>query len=98
MITINNVLMLVELIYFYRQSHSSLYLRVDEGTDLSKIEGSQSIDISKIGNASCVTKFIKTLLSLVSLYFTRLLQGFCHRFVVDGTRCEGSFKTSHRIF
>uniref|UniRef100_A0AAR5QD97 ubiquitinyl hydrolase 1 n=1 Tax=Dendroctonus ponderosae TaxID=77166 RepID=A0AAR5QD97_DENPD len=55
----------IHVIQRLKQSHSSLYLRVDEGTDLSKIEGSHSIDISKIGNASCVTKFVKTLLSLM---------------------------------
>lgn len=51
----------------FRQSHSSLYLRIDEGVDLSKVEDTQNIDVSKIGNASCVTKFIKTLLSLVRI-------------------------------
>lgn len=30
-------------------------------------DGTVNIDPAKIGNASCVTKFVKTLLSLVSL-------------------------------
>lgn len=50
----------------FRQSHSSLYLKVDDDVELSPLDEPHNVNISKIGNASCVTKFIKTLLSLVS--------------------------------
>lgn len=40
---------------------------MDEGAKPEPGEdGSVNIDPEKIGNASCVTKFVKTLLSLVS--------------------------------
>ncbi|CAH1127870.1 unnamed protein product [Ceutorhynchus assimilis] len=55
----------IHVIQRLKQSHSSLYLRLDDEVDLSKMDYSQNIDICKIGNSSCVTKFIKTLLSLM---------------------------------
>ncbi|XP_066257421.1 ubiquitin carboxyl-terminal hydrolase puf [Euwallacea similis] len=55
----------IHVIQRLKQSHSSLYLKVDEDVGLSKLDDPYNIDISKIGNASCVTKFIKTLLSLM---------------------------------
>lgn len=36
-----------------------------EETEVNE-DGTVSVDPAKIGNASCVTKFVKTLLSLVS--------------------------------
>lgn len=52
---------------FYRTSHSNLYLVMDDDAKAETSEdGSVNIDPAKIGNASCVTKFVKTLLSLVS--------------------------------
>lgn len=56
----------------FRQSHSSLYLLPDEDADSSNSsEGSDKSETNPdvIGNASCVTKFVKTLLSLVSRLF-----------------------------
>lgn len=50
----------IHVIQRLKQSHSSLYLEIDRDIPADKVEP------SKIGNASCVTKFIKTLLSLVS--------------------------------
>ncbi|KAF7284487.1 hypothetical protein GWI33_022078 [Rhynchophorus ferrugineus] len=55
----------IHVIQRLKQSHSSLYLKVDDDVDMSEIDDLQNVDISKIGNASCVTKFIKTLLSLM---------------------------------
>lgn len=40
-------------------------------------DGSVNIDPTKIGNASCVTKFVKTLLSLVSKIFYVLYVKMC---------------------
>ncbi|XP_060516947.1 ubiquitin carboxyl-terminal hydrolase 34 isoform X2 [Cylas formicarius] len=53
----------IHVIQRLKQSHSSLYLKLDEDVDLAT--DINSVDISKIGNASCVTKFVKTLLSLM---------------------------------
>lgn len=54
-------------------------------------DGSVNIDPSKIGNASCVTKFVKTLLSLVCLQF-RLIATVKSTFL-DGTWGKSAFKT-----
>lgn len=40
----------------------------DDATSEPGEDGTVNIDPAKIGNASCVTKFVKTLLSLVSSY------------------------------
>lgn len=53
----------IHVIQRLKQSHSSLYLEVDRD-----IPEGKTIDSAKIGNASCVTKFIKTLLSLVRFH------------------------------
>ncbi|XP_050316350.1 ubiquitin carboxyl-terminal hydrolase 34 isoform X2 [Anthonomus grandis grandis] len=52
----------IHVIQRLKQSHSSLYLKIDDGYEA---EDPQNIDVTKIGNSSCVTKFIKTLLSLM---------------------------------
>lgn len=46
---------------FFRQSHVSLYLKSD-----SDDEGVEESDPEKIGTHSCVTLFVKKLLTLVS--------------------------------
>lgn len=59
-----------KVFYVCRTSHSALYLLMDNDTneeaEISE-DGSVNVDPAKIGNASCVTKFVKTLLSLVSI-------------------------------
>ncbi|XP_018562913.1 ubiquitin carboxyl-terminal hydrolase 34 [Anoplophora glabripennis] len=55
----------IHVIQRLKQSHSSLYLEVDRDGPDSGGDEKKTIDPSKIGNASCVTKFIKTLLSLM---------------------------------
>lgn len=60
-------------------------------------DGAFNVDSAKIGNASCVTKFIKTLLSLVSFVYI-----FCNfqlmYFLLDGAWGQSSFKTFDGIF
>lgn len=48
--------------FYFRQSHVSLYLKAD-----SDDESVDEVDPEKIGTHSCVTMFVKKLLSLVSL-------------------------------
>lgn len=67
----------------FRQSHSSLYLKVDDDVELSPLDEPHNVNISKIGNASCVTKFIKTLLSLVSRVVTLPLLRLKRHFFVQ---------------
>ncbi|XP_017767834.1 PREDICTED: ubiquitin carboxyl-terminal hydrolase 34 [Nicrophorus vespilloides] len=59
----------IHVIQRLKQSHSSLYLLVDEdlSADSSQATDDENVNIepSRIGNASCVTKFVKTLLSLM---------------------------------
>lgn len=46
-----------------------------EETEISE-DPSVNVDPAKIGNASCVTKFVKTLLSLVSIFLFVLYRLF----------------------
>jgi ubiquitin carboxyl-terminal hydrolase 34 len=55
----------IHVIQRLKQSHSSLYLEVDRDIPSSLNDNKKAVEPSKIGNASCVTKFIKTLLSLM---------------------------------
>ncbi|CAH0550563.1 unnamed protein product [Brassicogethes aeneus] len=57
----------IHVIQRLKQSHSSLYLTIDNETAESSKEKKEgdAVDPAKIGNSSCVTKFIKTLLSLM---------------------------------
>lgn len=62
----------IHVIQRLRQNHSRLYLLNDEGEECS-IDGIEGVEINpeKIGNQSCVTKFVKTLLSLVRFYIEK---------------------------
>lgn len=60
--------------YCYRPTHSSLYLLIDQeqnggGSGERIEEDRQNMDPARLGNSSCVTKFVKTLLCLVSFLF-----------------------------
>lgn len=55
----------IHVIQRLKQSHSSLYLDLDEEVSSVGENDRKMIDPSKIGNTSCVTKFVKTLLSLM---------------------------------
>ncbi|KAJ8971929.1 hypothetical protein NQ314_000472, partial [Rhamnusium bicolor] len=55
----------IHVIQRLKQSHSSLYLEIDGDNSVATTDDKKLIDPSKIGNASCVTKFIKTLISLM---------------------------------
>lgn len=54
----------IHVIQRLKQSHSKLYLQMEDGKEWTKEENG-NVDLAKIGNASCVTRFIKTLLSLM---------------------------------
>ncbi|CAG9834377.1 unnamed protein product [Diabrotica balteata] len=54
----------IHVIQRLKQSHSKLYLQMEDGKEW-KNEENGNVDPCKIGNASCVTRFIKTLLSLM---------------------------------
>jgi hypothetical protein len=54
-----------------RQNHAPLYLKTD-----SDDEGSEELDPRKVGTHSCVTMFVKMLLSLVrKMLFENMFQG-----------------------
>lgn len=53
----------IHVIQRLKQSQSSLYLELDEEIDTT--QDNKSAESAKIGNASCVAKFIKMLLSLM---------------------------------
>lgn len=58
----------IHVIQRLKQSHSSLYLDID-GAEATQQTDELTVDPAKIGNSSCVTRFIKTLLSLVMNVF-----------------------------
>ena len=79
----------------FRPTQRQFYLSVegdnnDMDTDKSTIDDIPlNVEADRIGNASCVTRFIKSLLSLVSsckLKYTRRHLNLTFNFV-DGTRC-----------
>lgn len=53
----------IHVIQRLKQSQSSLYLELDEELDTTL--NNESSDSGKMGNTSCVSKFIKMLLSLI---------------------------------
>ncbi|XP_071053277.1 ubiquitin carboxyl-terminal hydrolase puf isoform X2 [Onthophagus taurus] len=58
----------IHVIQRLKPTHSSLYLAVDDSNhrhDGGADDDRYNVDPTKIGNASCVTKFVKTLLSLM---------------------------------
>lgn len=88
----------IHVIQRLRQSHAPLYLLMDDGMEGS-VENMETPEINteKIGNQSCVTKFVKTLLSLVIAILYILNYVVIHS-LLDGTWCKGPFKTFDRIF
>lgn len=68
----------------FRPTHSSLYLLLDQdraGSSAERLDDEKmNVDPAKLGNMSCVTKFVKTLLCLVSNFSYTL-------FYLNATNC-----------